>query len=834
MKSRFSPKAQNALDRALDIASLLGYSYIGTEHILIGMLDNESSVAAGLLCARGAEYEKLYAIADKGGGRERPRELIPSDMTPKVKKLIEASAVNAARFSGSLIGTEHMLLALCECRDGAALKMLESTGVSVSEVRRDTLSYLESRKKAIGAISGETERDSAIDGAPTISKYGRDLTKAAESGKLDPAIGRDSETERMIRVLCRRRKNNPCLIGEPGVGKTAIVEGLAARVSSGDVPDMLAGQKIVTLDLPSMIAGAKYRGEFEDRLKKVIEEATRSPNMIMFIDEIHMITGAGAAEGAIDAANILKPALARGEIRVIGSTTTAEYRRHIERDQALARRFQPILINEPTPTEVIAILEGLRPRYEAHHGLRITDEAISAAVELSARYITDRRLPDKAIDLIDEAAAGKRIAIASSPNSAESLERELREVRHEKELAICDQNFELAASLRDRELGIKSTASCAAAKRKQDPERVTADDVAAVVTEISGVPLNRVNYDEVKRLSMLEEMLCRRVVGQREAVAAVAAAIKRGRLGLTDPSRPTGSFIFAGPSGVGKNQLCVTLVEELFGSLDALIKFDMSEYMEKHSVSRLIGSPPGYVGYGDGGQLTERVKRRPYSVVLFDEIEKAHPDIFDIMLQILEDGKLTDSEGNVTDFKNTVIIMTTNIGTAVSRTNKIGFDNASIGSSGAENNNSGKERNIPLAETQVSAEKKRIARAIGNIMRPELLNRLDEIIVFNELDEAAMKQICRMMLALLAKRCAAAAHPVQLTFDDHTADHICHLGMAKHQGARPLRGIIRREIEEKVADSIINTSTHGSVRVSRIDISFDDANNRLLFNIDQE
>lgn len=825
MKSRFSQKAQNTLDRALEIASELGYSYIGTEHILLGMLDEESSVAARLLYARGAEYEKLYAITDKCGATDRPRELIPSDMTPKLRRLIEASAGNAARSARALIGTEHMLLALCDCRDGAAIKMLEDTGVSVSAVRRDILSYLESKKKTAGGALVDAAQDTAIEGAPTVSKYGRDLTAAAEAGRLDPAIGRDSETERMIQVLCRRRKNNPCLIGEPGVGKTAIVEGLAVRMAAGNVPDMLAGQRIVTLDLPSMIAGAKYRGEFEDRIKKVIEEASRAPDLIMFIDEIHMITGAGAAEGAIDAANILKPALARGEIRVIGSTTTTEYHRHIERDTALARRFQPIMVAEPTPAEARLILLGLRQRYEAHHGLKIADEAIEAAVQLSARYITDRRLPDKAIDLIDEAAACKRIAMAASPDSMESIERELREVRRAKENAIRDQDFELAASLRDRELGIRSTASSAAEKRMHDPAAVTADDVAAVVTEMSGVPLNCLGTDEAARLAGLESVLSRRVIGQRAAVAAVASAIKRGRLGLSDPDRPTGSFIFAGDSGVGKTKLCSVLAEELFGTPSALIKFDMSEYMEKHSVSRLIGSPPGYVGYGEGGQLTERVKRRPYCVVLFDEIEKAHPDIFDLLLQILEDGCLTDSEGNVTDFKNTVVIMTTNIGAAHRRTNTIGFNGGEYKIDGS------REHTESTSTAQESAEKKRIAAAIEVTFRPELLNRLDEIVIFDELGEESMIQICRIMLAELAKRCAVGTPAVNLTFDDATVSHICRLAIAKHNGARPLRSMIRREIEEKLADIIINASSTEPRNISAIDISLDEAGDRLIFNI---
>lgn len=827
MKSKFSQKAQNTLDRAREIASELGYSYIGTEHILLGMLGEESSVAARLLYARGAEYEKLYAIADKCGGTERPRELIPSDMTPKLRRLIEASAGNATRSTRSLIGTEHMLLALCDCRDGAAIKMLTDSGVSVSEVRRDILSYLESQKKTSGGILEDTGREPAIEGAPTISKYGRDLTAAAEAGRLDPAIGRDAETERMIQVLCRRRKNNPCLIGEPGVGKTAIAEGLAARVAAGNVPDMLAGQRIVTLDLPSMIAGAKYRGEFEDRIKKVIEEASRAPDLIMFIDEIHMITGAGAAEGAIDAANILKPALARGEIRVIGSTTTTEYHRHIERDTALARRFQPIMVAEPTSAEARLILLGLRQRYEAHHGLKITDEAIEAAVRLSARYITDRRLPDKAIDLIDEAAAGKRIAMAASPDSMESIARELRKVSRAKENAIRDQDFELAASLRDRELEIRSTASLAAAKRKHDPASVTAEDVAAVVTEMSGVPLNCLGSDEAARLADLEAVLSRRVIGQRAAVAAVTAAIKRGRLGLSDPDRPTGSFIFAGGSGVGKTKLCSVLAEELFGTSGALIKFDMSEYMEKHSVSRLIGSPPGYVGYGEGGQLTERVKRRPYCVVLFDEIEKAHPDIFDLLLQILEDGRLTDSEGNVTDFKNTVIIMTTNIGSSRRRANSIGFNNNDNNDRAAGDREH--IRSASLAAT--AAERKRIGAAIDAAFRPELLNRLDEIVIFDELGEESMMQICRIMLAELTKRCAAGSHAVGLTFDNATVSHICRLAMEKHSGARPLRGMIRREIEEKLSDIIINASSAEHRDISNIDVSLDEARDRLIFNI---
>ncbi len=783
MKSKFTQKAQNTLGRALECARELGHSYIGTEHLLLGLLGEDDSAASRLLYARGADYDRVYAAVEESTEHGAPGVVLPSDMTPRTRRVIEASAQLASKYMQSFIGTEHILLALCDDRDSAAVRILEGIGLSPAEIRGDITSYLESVTGRLGKAHGEGKTDAAcsIDGAPTLSKYGRDLTAAAAAGKLDPAVCREEETERIIQILCRRQKNNPCLIGEPGVGKTAVVEGLSILIANGNVPDTLAGRTVVTLDLPSMIAGAKYRGEFEDRMKNVMDELSRVRSVILFIDEIHTLIGAGAAEGAVDAANILKPSLARGELQVIGATTIVEYRKHIEKDPALERRFQPVMINEPSPDNAKRILAGLRESYEEHHGLKITDAAIDAAVDLSARYINDRFLPDKAIDLIDEAAAEKRIKLSARPGTAESYEKRLRELKREKEAAIGDQDFERAALLRDSENEMRELCARALMKKDTDIGAVDAEDIADVVTRWTGIPVSAITKDESRRLSELEEHLELRVVGQHEAVHAVSAAIRRGRLGISDPRRPIGSFIFAGPSGVGKTELCRALSKELFGSQNFLVRFDMSEYMEKHSVSRLIGSPPGYVGYDEGGQLTEKVRRMPYCVLLFDEIEKAHSDIFNILLQILEDGRLTDSHGRTVDFRNTVIIMTSNLGAVDHGKNAIGFDSSD---------------NDPHAS---SAVKKRIKNAIEGAFRPELINRIDEIIVFNRLGSSEVINICRKMLDELASRCAGGAVGFRLSFDDRVLDYISRKGYDPEFGARPLRRAIQREVEEPLA-----------------------------------
>lgn len=784
MKSKFTQKAQNTLGRALECARALEHTYIGSEHLLLGLLGEEDSAASRLLYARGADYDSVYAIVAKNTVPEASGIVLPSDMTPRTRRIIETSSRIAAGYMQNYIGTEHLLLALCEERDSAAVRILESIGLKPAEIRADITSYLESVSGRNAARQGASERSGIIDGAPTLSKYGRDLTASAAAGKLDPTIGRENETSRVIQILCRRQKNNPCLIGEPGVGKTAVVEGLAQLIADGDVPEMLIGRRIITLDLPSMIAGAKYRGEFEDRMKNVMEEIAKNRSIILFIDEIHTIIGAGAAEGAVDAANILKPALARGEVQIIGATTIGEYRTQIEKDPALERRFQPVTVNEPSTDDTMLILKGLRPEYEDHHGLTITDEAIKAAVELSVRYINDRFLPDKAVDLIDEAAAGKRIKLASRPGAAGCYEKKLREVRREKEAAIGSQDFERAAALRDTENELRELCVRAMNEQKNEKATIDADDIAEVVTLWTGIPANAVTADESRKLSELEARLRQRIVGQDEAISSLTAAIRRGRLGISDPRRPIGSFIFAGPSGVGKTELCRVLADELFGSRNFLVRFDMSEYMEKHSVSRLIGSPPGYVGYDDGGQLTEHVRRMPYCVLLFDEIEKAHPDIFNLFLQILEDGVLTDSQGRRVNFRNTVIVMTSNLGAQYREKNSIGFD--------------------PTAGRTEDGEKKRIHDAVEGAFRPEFINRLDGIIVFNRLGDAEVTAICRSMLAELSKRCASGKSGIDISFDESTVDYLCKKGYDPARGARPLRRLIEREIEEQLATALLD------------------------------
>ena len=814
MKSKFTQKAQNTLGRALECARELGHTYIGTEHLLLGLLGEDDSAASRLLYARGADYERVYAAVAENADGAVHSIVLPSDMTPRTRRVIENSARLAAGYMQSFIGTEHILLALCDERDSSAVRILEGIGLSPAEIRSDITSYLESVTGRAARANGEkNDLLRTIDGAPTLSKYGRDLTAAAAAGRLDPTVCRQSETERMIQILCRRQKNNPCLIGEPGVGKTAVVEGLSQLIAGGDVPDMLAGRTVVTLDLPSMIAGAKYRGEFEDRMKSIMEEITHVRSIILFIDEIHTLIGAGAAEGAVDAANIIKPALARGELQIIGATTIEEYRKHIEKDPALERRFQPVMINEPSPDDARRILAGLRGSYEEHHGLKITDEAINAAVELSSRYISDRYLPDKAIDLIDEAAAGKRIKLSARPGTAESYEKRLREVKREKETAICNQEFERAASLRDSENELRELCAKALMEKSTDIGTVDADDIAGVVTRWTGIPVSAITKDESRRLSKLEDHLSRRVIGQSDAVRAVSAAIKRGRLGISDPRRPIGSFVFAGPSGVGKTELCRALAEELFGSQNFWVRFDMSEYMEKHSVSRLIGSPPGYVGYAEGGQLTERVRRMPYCVLLFDEIEKAHSDIFNILLQMLEDGRLTDSQGRTVDFRNTVVIMTSNLGADAAERNMIGFDF------------SGERQR---AEDEL---KKRIRNAISGAFRPELINRIDEIIVFNNLSRDDVIKICRKMLDELSSRCAGGSHAFELTFGESVPEYISRKGYDPQFGARPLRRVIRREIEEPLASLLLADGGRISGGKVFIDTDSMDATEKLRFNI---
>ncbi len=809
MKSKFTQTAQSTLTGAMAFARELGHSYIGSEHLLLGILSVGDSSAARFLTARGVDIDRLREVVCRIAGTSLPVSLMPSDMTPKTKKILEYSGDLSQKYGQSYIGTEHLLLALLDERDCAAVKILESLGIRAGEIRQDIAEFLEGLSELVPILHEEKESSALAKNAPTLMKYGRDLTAMAQAGKIDPIIGRDAESERVIQILCRRNKNNPCLIGEPGVGKTAVVEGLAQRIADGNIPDLLAGKRIITLDIPAMIAGAKYRGEFEERMKAIMEEARKNREAILFIDEIHTIVGAGAAEGAVDAANILKPALARGELQVIGATTISEYRKNIEKDAALERRFQPIDVGEPGEDAAEAILFGLRDKYEAHHGVRITDGAIRAAVRLSARYINDRYLPDKAIDLIDESASGKRIAAHIAPNELKDIEGKLRSVTHEKEEAISNQQFERAATLRDEEKALRE--EYAERQRSIDAQSaghgdavLTADDIAQTLTCQTGIPVADLTASESERLAGLYGRLCERVIGQEKACDAVASAIIRGRTGLDRRAGPIGSFIFLGQSGVGKTELCRVLCELMFGSQKFLVRFDMSEYMEKHSVSRLIGSPPGYVGYGEGGQLTEQVRRRPYSLILFDEIEKAHPDIFNILLQILEDGVLTDSQGRRVDFKNTVIIMTSNIGAQYNRTSALGFSSDGNETKSAED---------------------RVMRALREAFKPEFLDRVDECIYFHPLSEESVRTICRRQLEELAKR--AQASGIELTFTEDAVGIICD-GERSRGGARHLRRRIAGLCERPLSEMILSGEAKNGAKVL---VCADTASKELQFTV---
>ena len=786
MSNKFTQKAENALNSALRFASELGHSYIGSEHLLLGLLSVADSAAARILTYRGAKPDEVRATIIEITGTGSPTPLSPADMTPRTKKIIEGSALRSLSGGHSYIGTEHLLLSLCSDRDCVAVRILETLGVSQSDLVNDIESYLESSPSKSNKVTPK-DGDKAKGEKNPLLQYGRDLTAEANRRRLDPIIGREKESERVIQILCRRTKNNPCLIGEPGVGKTAVVEGLAERISEGNVPDILKSKRIISLDLSSMIAGAKYRGEFEDRLKKILQEVERDPDVIIFIDEIHTIIGAGSAEGAIDAANIIKPALARGELQVIGATTIGEYRKHIERDAALERRFQPVSIGEPSRRETLKILEGLRSRYESHHKLRISDGALNAAIDLSIRYIPDRFLPDKAIDLVDEAAARLRLKLLTSPPEHRRLETEIDRVEAEKSEAITAQDFELAASLRDKENELRDRLGRIKGEWENFCNReeivLSDSDIADVLTQWTNIPVGKLIEDEGERLAALESRLSERVIGQEAAIRAVSAAIRRGRAGLSDPKRPIGSFIFAGQTGVGKTELCRALADSLFGSDDAMIRLDMSEYMEKHSIARLIGSPPGYVGYGEGGLLTEKVRRRPYSLLLFDEIEKAHPDVFNLLLQILDDGTLTDSQGRRVIFRNCIIILTTNLG--AKREGEVGKVGFSSGGS-RENEHEGEER---------------VKSALRSLFRPEFLNRIDEVIVFSPLSDSDLERIAAILLRDLSDRIENNGFFIE--FDDKIAREIVRAGKKEECGARPLRRAITTLIEAPFADAML-------------------------------
>ncbi len=788
MNIGFTQKAQNSLEKAVRVASEMGHTCVGSEHLLLGLMSEEDGIAARALAEKGVEYDETKSILAENEQTGDPTNLTVANLTPRTKRIIENAARIAVGMGHGYIGTEHLLLSLCEENGCFANQLIEAQNVSTEEVKKAVLELLGS-----SSSSPETENETVqsksdpdLKNAPTLAKYGRNLCRMAKEGKIDPIIGRDNETARVIQILSRRTKNNPCLIGEPGVGKTAVVEGLAQRIVDGNVPDTLRDKIIVTLDISSMIAGAKYRGEFEERMKSVMQEVMKNKNIILFIDEIHTIIGAGNAEGAVDAANIIKPALARGEMQVIGATTIDEYRKHIEKDAALERRFQSIMVGEPTPEEAEQIMFGLRDKYEAHHKLHISDEAIKAAVNLSVRYINDRFLPDKAIDLIDEASSKKRIASFTPSDEVKELEAKLKSVTAEKEEAIKSENYESAAKLRDEEKKLADEIEAQRASTSRSTDLViTEDDIADIVTSWTGIPVKKLAEEESTKLLNLESILKERIIGQDEAVEAVARAIRRGRMGLKDPKRPIGSFIFLGPTGVGKTELSKVLADVMFGDPNAMIRVDMSEYMEKHSVSKMIGSPPGYVGYDEGGQLTEQIRRRPYSVVLFDEIEKAHPDVFNILLQILEDGILTDAQGRRVDFKNTIIIMTSNVGAAsIIEQKKLGFtDDAKAADAAAE-------------KTRAS-----VMDALKHTFRPEFLNRVDEIIVFNKLGDEDIKKIARIMLSDIIKRINSLG--IEIEFPDEVVSMLAKEGFDPVYGARPLRRAIVRKVEDSFSEAML-------------------------------
>ncbi len=795
MFSNFTEKARIAINAAHDVACELGHGYIGSEHLLLGIITEGSGVGAKILEQNGIKADDVKEkVSELMGTNATLSPNTQLALTPRSKRILELAAMEARRLGNSYIGTEHILMGIIKDGGGVGANILialgldfESVASGVSQSTANTFSGIKPQGKKQGSAK-----------TPTLDQFGRDLTKMAEENAFDPIIGRDEEIARVIQILSRRTKNNPCLIGEPGVGKTAIAEGLAQKIVTGDVPELLRDKRLVTMDLSSMVAGAKYRGEFEDRLKKAIEEVRLAGDVILFIDEIHTIVGAGSAEGAIDASNILKPSLARGEFQLIGATTINEYRKYIEKDAALERRFQPVTVGEPTVEETIGILKGLRDKYEAHHSVKIDDSAIEAAAKLSERYITDRFLPDKAIDLVDEAASKKRLSVLTAPEGVKNLEKEAEEIKKEKEEAIISEDFEKAALLRDREREIeaelKKDKGAWQDNAKHDELIITDVDIAGIISDWTHIPVAKVKEEESEKLKKLEEILHERVVGQEKAVNAVSRAIRRGRAGLKDPKRPTGSFLFLGPTGVGKTELSKALSEAMFGSEDAMIRVDMSEYMEKHSVSKFIGSPPGYVGFDEGGQLTEKIRKNPYSVILFDEIEKAHPDVFNIMLQILDDGILTDAQGKRVDFRNTVIIMTSNLGAKDilnTSQSKMGF--------GTSN------------DTENDDVSTKVMEKVKEAFRPEFLNRIDEIIVFDRLKEADIKKIAKIMLSSLTKR--LESNGISATFTDTAIEKIAQEGFDEIYGARPLRRAIQTKIEDMLSEKIIEGNIGDSITI---------------------
>ncbi len=785
--SGFTKKADNAINYAIEEAQSMGHTYVGTEHLLVGLVRETEGVAGAVLKELNVVYDSLKAMIINFSGSGEPMPLTPADFTPRTKRVLQSALIKARFVGQKFVGTEHILMSLLDESDSYAVRFLNDFGVKPEDiVSKISSSGTESELLSPNSTAlAEKEKKTT----KTLDNYSRDLTVLAHGGKIDPVIGRVEEIERVIQILSRRTKNNPVLIGEPGVGKTAVAEGLALKIASGEVPEMLKDKRIVSLDLSGMVAGTKYRGDFEERIKTAVREVKAAGNVILFIDEIHNIVGAGSAEGSSDAANILKPELARGELQIIGATTINEYRKHIEKDAALERRFQPVTVGEPTEEEAIEILFGLRDRYEAHHKVKITDEAIKSAVKLSARYIQDRYLPDKAIDLIDEASSRVRLGKNIMPEYIKELEEKINELVQEKNTAINSQNFEVAAKIRDDEKKVKSQLEEEKDKWNSSRDKlmgeVTVDDIAQVVAQWTGIPATKLTQEEAQRLLNMEKIMHQRIVGQDKAVEAVSKAIRRSRVGLKDPKRPVGSFIFLGPTGVGKTELCKTLAETMFGSENSMIRLDMSEYMEKHTVSKLVGSPPGYVGFDEGGQLTEKVRRKPYSVILFDEIEKAHPDVFNMLLQILDDGRLTDSQGRTVDFKNTIIIMTSNVGAKMISEKQQAFG-------------------FVLSESQQS-EKELNDTVIGELkktFRPEFLNRVDDIIVFKKLNENDIHEIADMLLQNLKLRLEKLG--VNVEFSQSVVSEIAKKGFDPIYGARPLKRAITSEIEDKLCEAMLN------------------------------
>lgn len=796
MQTAYTAKAKKAIDIATRISKSLHHSYIGTEHILLGLLKEGTGVASQVLADNGVEYDKVLELIEELIAPGNAVAVLEDGLSPRAAHVLEVSQAEAARFHSEKIGTEHLLIAMIKETECVASRLLNTLSINVQKMYVDTLIAMgeDVSQYKDEFQNGKPGKRKNAEGTPSLDQFSRDLTELARDGKLDPVVGREAEIDRVIQILSRRSKNNPCLIGEPGVGKTAIVEGIAERIVGGMVPDTVLGKRVVSLDLSGIVAGSKYRGEFEERIKKVLAEVAKAGNVLLFIDEIHTIIGAGGAEGAIDASNILKPALARGEVQVIGATTIEEYRKYIEKDAALERRFQPVVVEEPTEEEAISILKGLRSQYESHHNVKITDEAVEAAVRLSARYINDRFLPDKAIDLMDEAAAKVRLHVGGDPREAAELRREIAESQETLEQALSGGDLEAAREAQTKRQELEEKLEKLNAKAKQGGRRhhqtVGEDEIADVVSGWTKIPVKKLTEGEAARLKKLEATLHKRVIGQEEAVSAVAKAVRRGRVGLKDPKRPIGSFLFLGPTGVGKTEISKALAEAVFGQEQAMIRVDMSEYMEKHSVSKMIGSPPGYVGHEDGGQLSEKVRRNPYAVILFDEIEKAHPDVFNILLQVLDDGHITDSQGRKVDFKNTIIIMTSNAGAqAIVEPKKLGF---------ASGND--EKQNYERMKGSVMEEVRRI-------FKPEFLNRIDETIVFRALNKDDMKQIVGLMTKELAKRCETQLG-ITLVVRDAAKQYIVDKAYDPKYGARPLRRKIQDEIEDPLAEKLLD----GSIR----------------------